>query len=45
VTADVQPKGGDTIHVPVDPDGTTQVGIGADPGSPPTTLLKLTVTG
>jgi hypothetical protein len=45
VTADVQPKGGDTVHVPVDPDGTTQVGIGADPGSPPTTLLKLTVTG
>jgi hypothetical protein len=45
VTADVKPVGGDTTSVAVDPDGSTQVGLGANPNNPPTTLLKLTAVG
>ena len=45
VNADVKPVGGDTVSVSVDPDGSTQGGIGANPNNPPTTLLKLTAGG
>jgi hypothetical protein len=45
VTADLRDDDGKQFKVDVDPDGSTQVGMGADPDAPPTMLLRLTVTG
>jgi hypothetical protein len=45
VTAELVADDGEELTVEVDPDGSTQVGQGADPNAPPTTLLKLVVTG
>jgi hypothetical protein len=45
VTAQLRSEEGEEITVACDPDGSTQVGQGADPNAPPTTLLTLTVTG
>ncbi|BFU45357.1 hypothetical protein [Krasilnikovia sp. MM14-A1004] len=45
VTADLTTDDGDKVTVAVDPDGSTQVGRGADPANEPTMLLRLTVTG
>ncbi|MFF0250794.1 S1 family peptidase [Streptosporangium sandarakinum] len=45
VTAELKNDEGDEVTVECDPDGSTQVGMGADPQAPPTTLLRLTVTG
>jgi hypothetical protein len=45
VTAELVDDEGEEIVVDVDPDGSTQVGQGADPNAPPTMLLRLTVTG
>jgi hypothetical protein len=45
VTADLRDEEGEEITVEVDPDGSTQVGQGADPDAPPTMLLRLTATG
>jgi len=44
VTANLTNAEGEQSSVAVDPDGSTQVGIGADPDASPTTLLKLTAT-
>ncbi len=44
VTAELTTDAGETIVKDVDPDGSTQVGLGADPNSAPTMLLRLTVT-
>jgi hypothetical protein len=44
LTAIVRTDEGQLPPVTVNPSGSTQVGIGADPGDPPTTLLQLTVT-
>ncbi|WP_144118414.1 FG-GAP-like repeat-containing protein [Catellatospora sichuanensis] len=41
VTATLTTGPGQDLIVDVDPDGSTQVGLGADPDSPPTTLLQL----
>jgi len=43
-TAIVRTDAGQLPPVTVNPSGSTQVGIGADPNNPPTTLLQLTVT-
>lgn len=43
VTAIVRTDAGQLPPVTVNPSGSTQVGIGADPDDPPTTLLQLTV--
>jgi hypothetical protein len=45
VTAELVDDEGEEVVVDVDPDGSTQVGQGADPNAPPTMLLRLTVTG
>lgn len=45
VTATVTTDAGVTTSKPVDPDGSTQFGIGEDPNGDPTTLLRLRVTG
>jgi len=45
VTAKLTNEDGDDIVVEVDPDGSTQVGVGADPQAQPTMLLRLEVTG
>jgi len=45
VTAQLTNSLGDNLTVDVDPDGSTQVGIGIHPEDPPTTLLRLQVTG
>lgn len=45
VTASLTNEDGDDITVEVDSDGSTQVGIGADPQAQPTILLELKVTG
>jgi Trypsin len=45
VTAELTNEGDEQISVQVDPDGSTQVGTGTGPEVPPTTLLKLIVTG
>jgi hypothetical protein len=45
VTATVKPEDGEQDVVDVDPDGSTQVGQGEDPGNAPTTLLQLVVVG
>jgi hypothetical protein len=42
VTAVIQPEGGEKTSVELDPDGSVQVGLGANPNGPPTTLLQLT---
>lgn len=44
VTATIKPEDGPQDTVVVDPDGSTQVGIGTAPPGPPTTLLELRVT-
>ena len=44
LTAIVRTDDGQLPPVTVNPSGSTQVGIGQDPGNPPTTLLQLTVT-
>ena len=44
-TAHVRTDEGDSVTVPLDPDGSAQVGIGVDPSNSPTTLLRLTITG
>jgi hypothetical protein len=44
VTAKLTNADGEESTVAVDPDGSTQVGIGTDPDASPTTLLKLTAT-
>ena len=44
-TADVRTDDGDRTTVNLNPSGSVQVGIGQDPNSEPTTLLRLTVTG
>lgn len=43
-TAIVRTDAGQLPPVTVNPSGSTQVGIGADPGNAPTTLLQLVVT-
>jgi hypothetical protein len=43
-TAIVRTDAGQLPPVTVNPSGSTQVGLGADPDSPPTTLLRLAVT-
>jgi hypothetical protein len=43
-TAIVRTDAGQLPPVTVDPSGSTQVGVGADSGNPPTTLLQLVVT-
>lgn len=45
VTADLKTDDGEKLSVDVDPDGSTQVGLGASPDNPPTMLLRLRVTG
>jgi hypothetical protein len=45
VTADLVNEEGEEITVEIDPDGSTQVGQGADPEASPTMLLRLTGTG
>jgi hypothetical protein len=46
ITAIIKPEGGEQLPpIKVDPDGSTQVGIGTDPPGPPATLLQLRVTG
>ncbi len=45
VTAEVTTDDGEHTTVAVNPSGSTQVGIGADPANEPTTLLRLTVNG
>ena len=45
ITATIRPEGAQATTVEVDPDGSTQVGIGTDPPGAPTTLLQLKVTG
>jgi hypothetical protein len=45
VTAELKTDDGDKLTVDVDPDGSTPVGLGADPDNEPTMLLRLTVTG
>jgi hypothetical protein len=45
LTADVSTDAGVHTSVTVNPSGSTQVGIGADPNAAPTTLLQLKVTG
>lgn len=42
-TAIVRTEDGQLPPVTVDPSGSTQVGVGADPDNPPTTLLQLVV--
>jgi hypothetical protein len=44
VTAKLTNAEGEESTVAVDPDGSTQVGIGTDPDASPTTLLKLSAT-
>jgi hypothetical protein len=44
LTAVVRTDAGELPPVTVDPSGSTQVGLGADPANDPTTLLRLTVT-
>ncbi|WP_186316154.1 LamG domain-containing protein [Catellatospora sichuanensis] len=41
VTAELEDATGEEITVEVDPDGSTPVGLGADPTAPPTMLLQL----
>ncbi|WP_430788537.1 hypothetical protein [Actinoplanes sp. G11-F43] len=45
VTATIKPEGGTQKAVPVDADGSVQVGQGADPNDVPTTLLKIEAKG
>ncbi|BAL88205.1 hypothetical protein AMIS_29850 [Actinoplanes missouriensis 431] len=45
ITATIRSDGEAARVVPVDPDGSTQVGITEDPPRPPATLLQLKVTG
>jgi hypothetical protein len=44
VTANLRDDDGKQLTVEVDPDGSTQVGLGTDPDAAPTMLLRLTVT-
>jgi hypothetical protein len=44
-TAEVRTDEGDHTTVNLNPSGSVQVGIGADPNNEPTTLVRLTVTG
>lgn len=41
VTAELHSDAGEDLTVAVDPDGSTQVGLGADPNASPTMLLQL----
>lgn len=41
VTAELRSDAGENLTVAVDPDGSTQVGLGADPNASPTMLLQL----
>jgi hypothetical protein len=44
-TADVRTDAGEHTTVTLNPSGSVQVGIGADPNNEPTTLVRLRITG